>query len=740
MLRKFVWTTLASLVGLSAPFARSQITEGPPDQATRDQLAQLQNIREGIVDPDARPEDRRRWVELLLSYNSTHARTLVVELLGLAEQAEVQGALCRVIAERAREAPERLDAAFVGPLVDLLGAEAGDLRATAGEALAEFPGADVPARLGALAAQADAPLTKRLAAIDALAPNTHRREVVGQLINLLDVGAPEITERAVNALESATPATFGPDLERWRQWWEQKSRLSEEAWLAEQLQIYRDRSRRVAEEFQTFRESSRREHSAITARTRSYQRELFRAVNGDHRDAKLAEWLDDPLPVVKFTALSIIKAGIADEGKRPEGQVLVALLGLLAGETPQMRCEVLDIIQNLNDPAVVDAVLARLTQERDPTTRHAIFRALGKLDSPVAIPALIGEIANPESLPDCVREAAIALGQVAARSPEEETLQNAVAALKTRYRMEAEKGPAMRAALLTAMAGVADGAFRPEFLEAVESDKATILGAAIRGVLAISDTSKLPRLRTLMAHSDLLVRLAATEAVGELGREEADVESLLTRLNPTIEANELAREAAWRGFCRLLGNRPVRDRIEAARRLRNQPDLELRYLEQLADTLSTVNGETAYLEIVLDRLATALIAQARYQEAVGHLRALFDMQCTRSDPEALACGLRLLEAVLRSPAELQVAALVQQLAATAGDDTDKAAIIETVAEYLASPELATDKERARTLLADLSSVPADTLGEAWTRLLKQAARRLESSDANMGPSPPVPGN
>lgn len=740
VLRNIVWITLTSLIGLGAPFAHSQTTEGPPDQATRDHLAQLHSIREGIVDPQARPEDRRRWVELLLSYGSIHARTLVVELLGLAENAEVQGALCRVIAERAREAPDRLDATFVGPLADLLGAEAGDLRALAAEALAEFPGVEVPTRLGALAAQADVPLTKRLAAIDALAPNTHRREVVGQLVNLLDVGVPEITERALNALESATQATFGPDLQRWRQWWEQKSQLSEEAWLAEQLQIYRDRSRRVAEEFQTFRESARREHSAITARTRSYQRELFRAVNGDHRDAKLAEWLDDSLPVVKFTALSIIKAHIADEGKRPEGEVLHALLALLAGESPQIRCEVLDIIQNLNDPAVVDAVLARLEQEKDPATRHAIFRALGKLDSPGAMPALIREIANPGSLPDCVREAAIALGQVAARWPEEEALQDAVTALKSRYRMEAEKDPAMRAALLTAMAGVADDAFTPEFLQAVESDEATILGPAIRGVLAIGDTSKLPRLRTLMAHSDALVRLAAIEAVGELGREDADVESLLTRLNPTIETNELAREAAWRGFCQLLGNRPVRERIEAARRLRDQPDLELRYLEQLVDALSTVNGDTDDLETVLDRLATALIAQARYQEAVRHLRTLFDMQCARSDPGALACGLRLLEAVLRSPAEVKVAALVQQLAATATDDADKAGIIETVGEYLNSPELTMDQEHARTLLADLTSVPADTLGEAWTQLLEQVARRLASGDANTGPFPPAPGN
>ncbi len=74
-----------------------------------------------------------------------------------------------------------------------------------------------------------------------------------------------------------------------------------------------------------------------------------------------------------------------------------------------------------------------------------------------------------------------------------------------------------------------------------------------------------------MAHGDPLVRLAATEAVGQLGREEADLEYLLMRLNPTIESNELPRETAWRGFRRLLSRRSVGDRIKAAERLRDLP-------------------------------------------------------------------------------------------------------------------------------------------------------------------------
>ena len=735
----------AFLLGLSVQTARSQpaepfktqaIAESSTTQPVSEHLGQLRNIREGLVDPHARPEDRRRWAELLLSYNSEQAKALIVELLGLRGNPDVQRALCRVIADRARQTPERLDGTLLEPLIELLGADADDLRAMAAQALADFPGADVPARLGTLAATTDLPLAKRQAAIDALAPNTHRRAVVGQLISLLDAGTPEIAQRAATALESAAPRTFGSDLQGWRRWWERKSQLSEEAWLAEQLRMYRDRSRNVADEFATHRGETKRKEAAVTARIRDFQRELFRALNGDEREAKLAEWLGEPLPVVKLTAFSIIKAWIADEGKRPEGEVLAVLLRLLRNGSPSIRCEVLEIVQNLNDPSVVEAILAQLEREKDPVTRHAIFRALGKFASPAAIPALIHEISDSRSLAECVREAAIALGSIAAKSPDEASLKGAVAALKSRHQLALGNDPAMRAALLAAMAGVADAGFVPELYEGLESKDATILQPAIRGVLALNDTSKLPRLRTLMAHGDPLVRLAATEAVGQLGREEADLEYLLMRLNPTIESNELPRDTAWRGFRRLLSRRSVGDRIKAAKRLRDLPVLEVKYLEELVDMLATVNGGTVELEGVLDRLTIVLADQGRYAEAVRHLRSLCDIQSAHNGTKETDCRLRLLDAMLRDPAYPPVADLIRQLVTDAQTDDMKAKIVERVTTFLESKEAAADGKRMHGVLADLRSVPHNLMGEAWTRMLDGAAARLEGSNNNPTPFAP----
>ena len=42
---------------------------------------QLETCREGILDDEARDQDRRRWAELLFSYDSPDANGLIVSLL-----------------------------------------------------------------------------------------------------------------------------------------------------------------------------------------------------------------------------------------------------------------------------------------------------------------------------------------------------------------------------------------------------------------------------------------------------------------------------------------------------------------------------------------------------------------------------------------------------------------------------------------------------------------------------------
>jgi len=716
-------------------FAQAPVAADFQPEPTPEHLGELQRCREGVLDAEARPRARRRWAAQLMAYDSPHAKALAGELLSLGDRPEVQRAVAAEIADLARQSADRLDPALVDPLLDLLGAENAELRSLAGQALTRFPGDDVVHKLGRVASQSDAPLARRLAAIEALVPNTHRREVVGQLIALLSAETPEIFERVVAALDTVTHEGYGTDSDEWRAWWRRKFRLSEEAWLAERARVDRERLRTVRVEFEQFRDSASREQEVATSRIRNLQRELFRVLTPEHKEAKLVAWLNDPMVVVQATALTIIRSRMADEGKRPEGAVLDALLQKLAQGPRPLRPEVLEIVQNLHDPRIVGSVLAQLDQEGDPTFRSLLFRALGKLNNPTAVPALIQEIASPESLPDCVREAAAALGRVASQSDVDEWGSAAVDALKSRNETVSPEAVPLRAALLEAMAGVGERAFTVEFLAAVETDNTAILRPAIRGIQAVGDRSKLPRLRALTAHPDLLVRLAALEAVGALGYEDADVECLLTRLNPAIEMDVLATDAAWRGFLAILSNRPVDQRLNAANRLRDLPQFEARYLETLAESLTTGNGDSDYTTAVYDRLATALVLQNRHDEAVEPLRRLYQAQSGNSGTNATDSGLRLLQASLQSTTATGVADLVRQLCATA-DEAQKARLVELVSEHFSSAEATNDLERSRTLLAELQAVPSELLGGAWTEMITGAALQLEQGDASGPPAPP----
>ncbi|MBI4717936.1 MAG: HEAT repeat domain-containing protein [Planctomycetes bacterium] len=711
--------------------------EVPPGLAPAANLStQLENCRAGLLDPQARPGERQRWAEVLLAFDAPPARSQVVEILGRGDAPAAQRSLCDAIADRATRETAHLHPELVEPLVKLLGAESEELRVSASRALSVFGGSEVPARLRTLAARADAPLATRLAAIDALAPQVDRREVVGELIALLETGVPAITDRVVAALEPACRDKFGPRAELWRAWWAEKSRLPSEAWLAEQFSIYRDRLRKVEQERAALREENKRRIELLTQRLGDFQRELFRTVSAEQQDARLLAWLEDAAPEVKLTALGIVQARIADEGRRPAGELLAALLQRLKDPSATVRREALLIVQTLNDAAAVKAVLAMLDGEKDTAMRQAALKAVGKLEHPEAIPVLLREITAAETDGPCVREAALALGQVVTKLEDPQRKREIVTALQERYRRAGIDETALRAALLSAMAGAADPSFALEFVDAVESNDAAVLRAAIRGLRTIGDVSKLPRLRALMADADPLVRLAATEAVAKLGTEETDLESLLARLSPATEANDLVREAAWRGFREFVGRKPLEERLQQARRLRESPDLEIRFLEELAAGITPASETDTTPALVHERLATALSAQGRYAEAAAQWRRLFELSLKQPVGNADQAARRWLDAALHAATEVDVASVVSQIAASLPAEAVGAVLVETVGRWFDSAEMSADAPRARALLAVLKAVTADGLPSAWGELLARLETQLGNPDSGAAAGAP----
>lgn len=699
------------------------------------ELDQVQWCREGLLDAAARPEVRRRWASRLILLGTPNAKATVAELLTRKDSPDTRRILADALAEHARTNRTLLDDAFVPPLLELLGHEAAEYRAAAARALAEFPGSDIVQRLGAIIRDAQTSAATRLAAIEALAPNVHRREVIELLITTLDSAAPDAAAAIMTVLQPISRDPCGHDAACWRAWWSHQSTLKEEERLTELLQMYRDRALVAQRDLDTLRESSRRYEAAMAARVVELLRNDYRQTPVEQRDARLVEWLKDPLPEVTLGAIEIIKARLADEGQRPEGAVRSALLQELREGPVSIRRGVLEIIQNLNDPDVVQALLARLDIEDDAATRAGIFRALGKLTAVDAIPQLIRELSANAGSTESLRECAIAIGLIASSRPESRpSLAAAVEPLRNRYYSTSFAEVPLKSALLSAMAGMADESFRSILLDALESNDPAILRPAIRGLRNLGDVSKLPRLRTLTADKDPLVRRSATEAVGLLAREDSDFESLIPRLNPSVENNEAVRQAAWAGFMEWQKRKPPLERIKAAERLRDLPELEIRYLAEIVDGLEISDATRSAVADLHERLANTFVSQGKYAAAVHHYRELHGiLEKTNADitPDV---GSRWLDAMLRSSNYNELAELFQRLLAEVKTDEARNRLITTVTDYVSSLDLDADIDRTRRLLAELRAIPAEDLGEHWKSMMIRLTDKARANGNNHGAS------
>ncbi len=701
---------------------------------------QLTDCRAGILDPQGRPAERRRWARTLLSYDTPQARAMIIDILSLDNHPKAQSALCSVIQQRVSQSTDLGNIVLVGPLLELLDAPSAEARQAAAAALAAFRQGEVIEKLGALCTDESAPITKRMAAIDALAPNIDRVDVVGQLIAILEVESPTVMARALAALSPATPQPFGENVKAWQTWWAEKSQLGEQAWLVDRLRLYLGRLATVEDEYRTYRERAEQHRLMVTAKLREYQLEIFALSSPDQRDAKIIAWLSDPVTVVKLVALGIIKGHIADEGRRPSDDVLNSLLILLRDESTVVRQEVLIIVQTLVDPKIEKTLLARLDEEHDPTTRETLLRAIGRLDSAAAIPFLVREIDAPDSLAPCVREAAIALGQTASMLDDIQR-SSAADALKRRYAQVQESDIELRAALLSAMAGVADAHFEKEFQTSVDATDSVIVRPSIQGLVALGDKSRNARLRALCADVDALVRRDAVEALGNLGQEDADLEGVLSRLNPTNETNELVRDAAWQAFLHLLSNKAPLQKFNIAARLRDFPSLEIRYLTKLSDEFSRREAPSEVLEKVNERLIKILLDQDKCTEAAPYHQRLYDhrIKLAQTEPnqnhdvDIVDAGRTWLLTVLDCPG-VDAGSVVSYLLATSKDASARNDMIATMATWVDGQDWSTQLDRWSTMTESFRSITPQPPDEAWTQLVQRMSKQLNNRQKPTSPN------
>jgi len=458
------------------------------------------------------------------------------------------------------------------------------------------------------------------------------------------------------------------------------------------------------------------------------QRDVHRMAAPDERSTKLVQWLASPLSDVRLTALSIIQAGIADDGQPPEVPIREAMLPLLADPAVAVRRQTVLILQNMNDPGIAKAVLAQLPNETDVVTRATIIKALGRLASLEAVPVLISEVDNPQVEAACVRESVLSLGDIAAKIEDAAVRESIVQSLSARFRKLGPEDTVLRSAVLTAMSGVGDPVFKPEFEEGLNSTNPEILRPAIRGVKALRLVSSAPRLRTLSSDADPLIRSAAIDALGQLGTEDADVECLLARLNPSIETNADVRETAWRAFREVVKRRPVASQLALCQRLPESTDLQLRFLEQFATSLEGQLEHEATLDASYHRMATLLSAKQRYVESSAIFKKLYDLRSKHPNGKSSEAGVLWLASSLRSDRESDSVATITALAAVP-ENIPSEEILTTVRGYV-EDQVAADSERCRKLLDAVRQACPEDANQFWRDLIDLLDVKVRAGSAN----------
>ncbi|MCP4247101.1 MAG: HEAT repeat domain-containing protein [bacterium] len=715
MYRTFLLTCwLAITSGGGALFA--QETPSATVAVDPQQTADLDRTRTIITDLKASAEVRRIGAVDLLRLPYPAATDLAVEILSGHGDPLPRVAMCEAIWNVGTAQPEVLSERLIDPLLALLASTGPTLRSKAALALSGYRDGGVAQKLGDLGADGEMPMPQRLAAIDALAPNVDQRQVVGQLIRLLAVDRTELRSKVLAALRPAAGEDYGANVAAWQQWWAAKEGLDQVAWLEDRVRLLRQQNARLAQAREAQRAEADRRIADLADRLTEQARATYRATPQPQRDELLVSWLSDPLLEMRRAAVALIAVNISD-GNRPSEALRAALRGRFADESAELRRSVFDVVAALTDPADAEAVCARLEIEQDPAVRVAILRTLGRLHAPAAVPFLVAVLNDATAAPGDVLEAATSLGLLGTRGQGDGAeIAPAVEPLERRLAEAPAEALRLRAALLGAMANIAVPAFADELSAALDATEPDLLLPALVGTRTLGAADRVDRVLSLTSHADPRVRRRAIEALGVLGSESTHVEALINRLNPAVEPNEAARQAAWAGFGQITAKLPADARLKWADRLAELPELQVTYLAQLVNDLDQRKPPPVELSAARYALGRLYEAQERYVEALPLWRDIWPELSASGDSRTAQVGASWLRGTLASSRYEQLDELLTQLAAPA-DDAGRQELAGLVLDHLSGLD---DDGQRRSLLTVLVRVPAGTLGPDFDQVVNPA--------------------
>lgn len=517
--------------------------------------------------PDTEPasgDQLRKWVRYLTEDNTITTRKTacadmlatggpeavdaLVDVLSRGPDATAKLAICETIAVQ-QDPP----AAFVEPLRALLDNSDTRLREAAAAALGAYRDGAVVEALARDVADSEAPLSRRVAAIQALTYVQDVAKAIGVLIESLDDPDKRIRSEVISALPRLAPVDFGPDAAAWRQWWNNG-----------RADLLNGLSKKLRQQ--------ERQQEVLEARYLELLGALFAKTPDDQRDAQLFEWFKSPFAIERCSAVTLVHERLRD-GKLPSAAVAAAIRKMIDDPDARLRREVVLLIRDLRQADDASLLLGRLQQERDRAVKPAIYSALGRLGAATAIPVCIAGLNDPSE--DVVAEAVTALGWLVQQYREAGgvDVSSAVAAVKTRFR-PLPTTPDLRERVVDAMAKMKDPAFASVLRQEAGDDEpsAAVRVAAVRGLGLLADTANIDIVAARLTDKDAGVREAAAKAMGSLGSTPEHLKRLAAQLDLAAEPIKTIQALIWESYRAIFARLSTTDELAVLKDFNSKSD------------------------------------------------------------------------------------------------------------------------------------------------------------------------
>jgi HEAT repeat protein len=506
---------------------------------------------------------------------------------------------------------------FIEELVLGLANSQAVIRQAAAEAIGELADNAIVQRIQAIVEDPKADPLARQAAVGALG-RSGQKSAMPALLAQLSSPDDGLRRLASDALSDLTGQTYGPDIVRWRSWWEQHRDVSEERWLAERLAYQSSRSHRLEGELERARQQIVHLHQQLYGRLPSGDRvshvqSLVEAEDPLIR-ALAVNWCTELLgstDAVGLQALSEVLLRLSRDGNQDVQRAAVLALG------------------RVKEPQACDQLRALLQRGRAPV-RAAAARALAQQakgsgpDSLASqrkiVPALQKALDDPEL--EVVVEAAESLGSLGI--PEA----GAVLAVLLRHPSQPVRQTAALALERIADLSALDG------LLAALNDSAPSMRFSLVGAIghAVGDAHNLPevqrnqllaRLEGLMVRdSDPGVRSRAATVLGECGSSTV-LPALWKRVLSTEDAR--VQEKAWIALIEIIVRSGSVDLLKDWDRIiveTGQSQRRLQFLSETAGRWQKREDLKASTALVLEILVQAQLQQGKWSAAVPVIRDL----------------------------------------------------------------------------------------------------------------------